>query len=143
MRNRNIAAQLKSAIWRRRAVGITVMVAIVATLSVIGGCKAFAAYHNWHDHLPLLCIKDSYGKVTNFDHEDGIMVTGPAEVWSPRYGIAVRGSHWQYAQFQLCDTKMELRTQGGEYTVFLQPAGWGEVDHDLGHSIGEFTICLR
>jgi len=129
---------------RKRRV-LAVVIALVAIVAIVLGARcACATYAKWQKSLPLLCIEDSYGHVTKIHKSyDQIVVTGPARVWSDRYGLGIVKEDWEYPQFQLTDTSVELRTQNGRYTIFLQPAGFGEVSHDLKKSKGEITISLR
>ncbi len=125
---------------RNRLIAVVALLLIAAYAS-IAGCQA---YHSWKAKLPLLVIQDSYGKQYKICKPfQTISVTGPAKVWSPKFGIAVWETSWECPKFQLKDTFVELKTQDGDYIVFLQPTGWNEVNHDLKKCVGQITIHLR
>lgn len=134
----------RTAIRRKRRVFVVIIVTVVAILSFFGIRRAVAVYQDRQSRLPVLCVEDSHGKVIEiYEPWRTLTVDGPARAWSPRYGIAVWEEKWDYPKFQLADHSVGLRMQGGNYLIFLQPAGYGEVNRDLKKSKGEIIIRTR
>ena len=124
---------------------IAIIVAIVAVpVGIYGTNRAITLHKNWEAKQPILVVLDSYGKIHNV-YKDGktLTITGPAKVWSPLNGIGVQEEKWNFAHFQIADEAMQLATQGGSYIVFIQPAGWNSVDHDLKKCLATVQINLR
>ena len=134
----------KRVLNKRGRLLVGIIVAIVAVIAIIFGIqKAIAAHETWKAKQPLLVIQDSYGKLHKV-YKDAVTltITGPARVWSPLHGIAVREEKWSFAHFQTPDTAIQLATQGGSYIVFIQPADWSGVDNDLKHCLYTMQINL-
>jgi hypothetical protein len=119
-------------------IAITVIIIVAASYGIV---RCFA---NWQQHQPLLVIVDGYGDQTKiWKPYQAISVSGPAKVWSPRYDIGIWEDGWKHPKFQMSDVSVALKKRGGKYTFYLQPTGWGGIDRDLRHEVGEITIDLN
>jgi hypothetical protein len=129
---------------RRRRFFAVITVLIIASLVPVVTKKSYEAYRRWQNERPILYVEDAYKKVIKVHRTNTVLcVSGPARVWSPKYGLGIWEEKWDYPKFQLDGVAVEFRTKGGFYTVYLQPHGWGEVDRDLRHNVGEITIALE
>ena len=126
---------------RRRIVAIVIMIVLVTIVMGFGLKKVYASYKRWQKSRPVLCIEDSYGKRTDIHNRNQfVTVNGPARVWSPRFNLAIWEKKWEYPRFQDADRAVELKTQGGEYLIFLQP----DVKNDaVSTATGVISVHLR
>jgi len=131
----------------RRIVGITAMLVVCAIIFILIAYaygKTAKMMKTHQASRPLLVIQQADGKLIDItDINQPIPdIAGPARAWSPQYGLGVVVPSGKTA-YQLQDTAVELSTAGGTYEIYLQPAGWGEVEHDLKKNKGHFMFNLK
>ena len=137
---------------RRRIIAAIVIFMVLVAIAIPVTHAIGAACQKWEDAKQVLVVEDSYGKLHRLHSLSDLhdfAVTGPARVWSEKYAIGIdlfvgdKPQWGHHTQFSGRDTAMKLTTQGGDYTVYLQPPAGRGVDYDLTHNVRSVVIHLN